>query len=253
MSESSSNRSRRLFLQSAVAIGAVAATASRSSRAEGPASEKTKLPEGAVVLFQGDSITDAGRARDAAGANDTRGLGNGYPHLIAAGLLHEHAASRPKVFNRGISGNKVPDLKARWEGDCVALKPNVVSILIGVNDIWHKLNGNYAGTVADYETGYRELLKATMGQLPDARIVVCEPFVTRCGAVKDHWFPEFDERRAVAKKLAEELSLTFVPFQSAFDAAVEVAPPEYWAYDGVHPSLAGHALMASEWRKATGY
>jgi lysophospholipase L1-like esterase len=132
------------------------------------------------------------------------------------------------------------------------LKPAVLSILIGVNDIWHKLNGNYAGTVADYETGYRELLKSTMQSLPETRIVICEPFVTRCGAVKDNWFPEFDERRAVAKKLAEELSLTFVPFQSAFDAAVEVAPPQYWAGDGVHPSLAGHALMASEWRKATG-
>jgi lysophospholipase L1-like esterase len=239
-------------MQSTVAAGAVAAaSAARVAVAAEPAA-KAELPEGAVILFQGDSITDAGRARDASGANDQRGLGNGYPLLLAASLLHERAASKPKVFNRGISGNKVPDLKARWEADCLALKPAVLSILIGVNDIWHKLNGNYAGTVADYETGYRELLKSTMQSLPETRIVICEPFVTRCGAVKDNWFPEFDERRAVAKKLAEELSLTFVPFQSAFDAAVEVAPPQYWAGDGVHPSLAGHALMASEWRKATG-
>lgn len=246
------NLSRRIFMQSTVAVGAVAAaSAARVAVAEEPAA-KAELPEGAAILFQGDSITDAGRARDAAGANDQRGLGNGYPVLLAASILHEHAASKPKVFNRGISGNKVPDLQARWEADCIALKPTVLSILIGVNDIWHKLNGGYAGTVADYETGYRELLKSTMASLPETRIVICEPFVLRCGAVKDNWFPEFDERRAVAKKLAEELSLTFVPFQSAFDAAVEVAPPEYWAHDGVHPSLAGHALMASEWRKATG-
>ena len=239
-------------MQSTVAVGAVAAASGARPVVAQQPTAKSELPEGAVILFQGDSITDAGRDRNAAAANDVKGLGHGYPHLIAASLLHEDAASRPKVFNRGISGNKVPDLKARWEADCFALKPTVLSILIGVNDIWHKLNGNYAGTVADYETGYRELLKSTMQNLPETRIVICEPFVTRTGAVKENWFPEFDERRAVAKKLAEELSLTFVPFQSAFDAAVEIAPPEYWAHDGVHPTLAGHALMASEWRKATG-
>ena len=211
-------------MQSTVAVGAVAAgNAARVAVADEPAA-KAELAEGAVILFQGDSITDAGRARDAAGANDPRSLGFGYPLLIAADVLHEHAGRKPQVFNRGISGNKVPDLQARWDGDCVALKPTVLSILIGVNDIWHKLNGGYAGTVADYETGFRELLKSTMASLPETRIVICEPFVTRCGAVKENWFPEFDERRAVAKKLAEELSLTFVPFQTAFDAAVNVGP-----------------------------
>jgi lysophospholipase L1-like esterase len=239
-------------MQSTVAVGAVAAASGVRPVVAQESTAKSELPEGGVILFQGDSITDAGRDRNAAAANDVKGLGHGYPHLLAASLLHEYAASKPKVFNRGISGNKVPDLQARWEADCVALQPTVLSILIGVNDIWHKLNGNYAGTVADYETGFRGLLKSTRERLPETRIVICEPFVTRTGAVKENWFPEFDERRSVAKKLAEELSLTFVPFQSAFDAAVEVAPPEYWAYDGVHPTLAGHALMASEWRKATG-
>jgi lysophospholipase L1-like esterase len=84
------------------------------------------------------------------------------------------------------------------------------------------------------------------------RIVVCEPFVLRCGAVNDTWFPEFDQRRGVARKLADELKLTFVPFQTMFDKAVESAPPAYWAGDGVHPTLAGHALMAKTWREAVG-
>jgi lysophospholipase L1-like esterase len=93
---------------------------------------------------------------------------------------------------------------------------------------------------------------AVLEALPNVRIVICEPFVLRCAAVNDGWFPEFDQRRAAAKKLAEELSLAFVPFQSMLDAASKQAPPAYWAGDGVHPTLAGHALMAKRWREVVG-
>ena len=208
------------------------------------------MKDGAVILFQGDSITDAGRDRKNQEANNPKALGDGYPLLIASELLLNPA--KPKIFNRGISGNKVPDLQARWQQDCVDLKPDVLSILIGVNDIWHKLNGKYTGTVEDYETGYRQLLKETASKLPETRIVVCEPFVLRVGAVNDKWFPEFDERRAVAAKLAKELNLTFVPFQSMFDAAAKTYGADYLAPDGVHPSLAGHSLMAKTWLNETG-
>jgi len=244
--------SRRTFLGSSVAAGAALTAASIASPRHARAAEKIKLGSGSVVLFQGDSITDAGRKRDATGPNDWNGLGRGYPCLIAAALLADHPAEQLKVYSRGISGNKVPDLAARWQDDAVALKPAVLSILIGVNDIWHKLAGRYNGTVEDYETGYRALLKRTSEEIPGAGIVVCEPFVLRCGAVDDKWFPEFDQRRAVAKKLADELKLTFVPFQSMFDEAAKSAPPQYWAGDGVHPTLAGHALMAKTWREVTG-
>tara|TARA_A100001391_G_scaffold193993_1_gene169886 strand:- start:774 stop:1628 length:855 start_codon:yes stop_codon:yes gene_type:complete len=213
---------------------------------------KRTLSKDATVLFQGDSITDAGRDRSRGGANDTRALGNGYPALIAGGLLRDHAASELKIYNRGISGNKVPDLASRWQADCIDLKPAVLSILIGVNDIWHKLNGKYDGTVAIYESGFRDLLEDTQAKLPDVRIVICEPFVLRCGAVNDNWFPEFTQRREAAQKVADELSLEWVPFQEMFDEAVSVAPPSYWAADGVHPTLAGHALMAQTWRQTTG-
>lgn len=210
------------------------------------------LKAGSVILFQGDSITDAGRDRKNAVPNNPKSLGDGYPLLIAAQLLCNSPDKQLKVFNRGISGNKVPDLQARWQTDCLDLKPDVLSILVGINDIWHKLNGNYEGSVEDYETGYRHLLKEAKSELPQAQIIICEPFVLRCGAVNEKWFPEFDDRRAVAKKLAEEFELTFVPFQSMFDEGTKVAPPEYWAGDGVHPSLAGHALMAKTWREVTG-
>jgi lysophospholipase L1-like esterase len=243
---SSSRFTRRAFVGSTLTGGALAAAA---STATAQSAAKAELKPSSVVLFQGDSITDAGRNRGAERANDGSGLGQGYPLFLAAALLADHPKAQLKVHNRGISGNRVPDLAARWQKDALDLKPAVLSILVGVNDIWHKLNGNYKGTVADYETGYRELLKRTLEALPEVRIVICEPFVLRCGAINDRWFPEFDERRAVAKKLAEEFKLTFVPFQAMFDEAAKLAPPAYWAGDGVHPTLAGHALMAKTWRK----
>ena len=242
--------SRRRFLQSTVLAGAAAASVALPRVAA--AAEGAKLESGGVILFQGDSITDAGRNRQAAGPNDRAGLGNGYPLLLAAQLLADHPEVGLKIYSRGISGNKVPDLAARWQEDAIGLKPAILSILIGVNDIWHKLAGRYDGSVEDYETGYRALLKETLEKLPGVCLVVCEPFVLRCGAVTEQWFPEFDQRRAVAKKLAKELGLVFAPFQAAFDEAIKKAPPAYWAGDGVHPTMAGHALMARVWRETVG-
>lgn len=242
---------RRQLVQSSAIIGLSAATLAKIV-APLHAAEQKPLPVGARILFQGDSITDARRDKKADKANDANGLGNGYPFFAAGEILRDHADLKLEIFNRGISGNKVPDLEARWQADCLDLKPNVLSILIGVNDIWHKLNGNYSGTVEDYANGYRKLLEDTQQKLPETRIVICEPFVLKCGAVNDKWFPEFDERREAAVKLAKDLKLTLVPFQQMFNRAVEHSPPEYWAADGVHPTLAGHALMAAEWRKVTG-
>ena len=249
---SESSLTRRELLGTSIAAGAVLSTGMDTSVASAAESSKTKLKPGSVVLFQGDSITDAGRSRRNTRANNAQSLGNGYPFLIGCDLLRDRADESLKVYNRGISGNKVPDLQKRWKKDCIDLKPTVLSILIGVNDIWHKLNGKYKGTVKDYETGFRKLLKDTIAALPETRIIICEPFVLRCGAINDKWFPEFDERRAVAKKLAGELKLTFVPFQNMFDKATKTAKPNYWAGDGVHPSLAGHALMAKTWRAVAG-
>jgi lysophospholipase L1-like esterase len=203
---------------------------------------------GDVVLFQGDSITDAGRDRKREdNANDARALGSGYAFLTATQLLAGRADAGLKIYNRGISGNKVFQLAERWNKDCTALKPNVVSILVGVNDIWHTLNGNYQGTVPIYEKDYRSLLEWTQRDLPEVRLVICEPFVLRCGAVDDKWFPEFDRYRAVARRVARDFHAVFVPFQAVFDKAVKTAPPEYWAKDGVHPTMAGASLMAQTW------
>ncbi len=206
------------------------------------------IGSGDTILFQGDSITDAGRDRRREdNANDTRALGSGYAFLAAASLLADFPEAKLTIYNRGISGNKVFQLADRWEKDCLALKPNLVSVLIGVNDIWHNLDGRYDGTSEIYERDYRALLERTKRALPGVKLVVCEPFVLRCGAVNDRWFPEFDGYRAAARRVARSFDAVFVPFQEMFDQAIRTAPPAYWAGDGVHPTIAGAELMAQEW------
>jgi lysophospholipase L1-like esterase len=244
---------RRAFLT----VSAAAAAAGRL--AANPAAPAAKpapvtLNKGDLVLFQGDSITDAGRDRKTeAEPNHGGALGRGYPAILAGGLLLDHRELGLRILNRGISGNKVPDLDRRLQADALDLKPAVLSILIGVNDIWHKINGKYEGTPESYRDGFTALLKRTREALPQVKLVICEPFVLRCGAINDKWFPEFDQRRAFAREVANQAGAIWVPFQEAFDDAVAAGTtPSFWAADGVHPTVAGHALMAATWRRAAG-
>lgn len=206
-----------------------------------------------VVLFQGDSITDTDRSRDNQAANDPAGLGRGYV-FYAAGLLHE-ALPRANlaVHNRGIGGDRVTDLQERWQVDTLDLKPNVLSVLIGVNDTWHGISSGISANgvpLGRYERVYRQILTEAKDRRPGLKLVLCEPFVLSCGVVDDFWFPEFTQRRDIVKKLADEFGAVFVPFQSAFDKALDRATPEAWAADGVHPTLAGHMLLAKTWMAA---
>jgi lysophospholipase L1-like esterase len=205
-----------------------------------------------VILFQGDSITDAGRNRTSAAENNASALGGGYPLMAASQMLRAHPDGGLHVFNRGVSGDKVPALQARWQADTIALKPDILSILVGVNDFWHKLTGGYAGTVADFESQYDEMLRGTKEALPGVRFVILEPFVLMTGAVDAKWFPEFDERRAVVQRVAKKAGALFVPLQAMFTQLAKAAPPSYWIGDGVHPTIAGHAAIAERWREAVG-
>lgn len=216
-----------------------------------PVAAHNLVRDGDIILFQGDSITDFGRSREkAALANNQAALGSGYAWLAAAELLVDRPKAGLKIFNRGVSGNKVYQLTERWQADCLDLKPTLLSILIGVNDLWHTLNGNYNGTVEIYERDYHALLERTRKALPKVKLVICEPFVLRCGAVNDRWFPQFNSYRAAAHRVAESFHATFIPFQAMFDEAVKYAPPEQWAKDGVHPTNLGASLMAHEWLRA---
>jgi lysophospholipase L1-like esterase len=207
----------------------------------------------ATLLFQGDSITDAGRDREQTTPNAGAGLGTGYPLLLAAAILEAYPQRELRVFNRGVSGNKVPDLEARWEADTIALAPDVLSILIGVNDYWHTRTHGYTGTAADYERQYGALLGATRQRLPHVQLVVLEPFVLQTGAVDGTWLVPLEERRAIAARVAQTAGATFVPLQAAFDAAAARGGPAHWLADGVHPTPAGHALIAERWRTAVGW
>lgn len=241
--------SRRTFFHTSAAVATTAGASQFLT--ESALAQETKIKSGTTILFQGDSITDCGRNRKQESANVGRAFGTGYPLLIASKLLADHPKAKLTTYNRGISGHKVPDLDKRWDKDCIDLKPDILSILIGVNDIWHKLNGNYDGTVEVYETGLHALLERTRKALPETKIVICEPFALRCGAVNDNWYPEMDQRRAACKRVAEKMHCTWIPFQTMFDDATnDETPANYWAGDGVHPSMAGHALMAKAWLDA---
>lgn len=244
---------RRTFLASAAATGAMACLSPSTTFA----AEDRKLKQGEVILFQGDSITDAGRNKKDPVAN--QGLGRGYPNHIAESLHKDYPDLNLQIHNRGISGHKVPDLAKRWQRDCIDIKPDILSILIGVNDIWHMLNGRYDGTVDTYREGYTALVEQTQQALPNLTLVICEPFVLMSGTVKankDKWFPEFDQRRAAAKEVfanAKGGTTLWVPFQTMFDDAVQSGvKPEELAGDGVHPTQKGHALMAKTWREVVG-
>lgn len=255
--------SRREFIQNSLgtlATGVAAASAAWAGNMPSAlAAETVTKPlatlwkPGDIVLFQGDSITDAGRSRDAQPTPNTHEqMGNGYAWLAASAALVDQPDANRKFFNRGISGHKVFQLAERWQADCLDIKPNVLSILIGVNDIWHALTGSYQGDVKTYEKDYHQLLLRTREALPEVKLVICEPFVLRCGAVDDKWFPLFHDFRAVSRNLAEMHQAVWVPFQTMFDRASQLAPPAHWAEDGVHPSAAGASLMAHAWLRAVG-
>lgn len=247
-----SSLSRRNLIKGALSVGALGAI-SGSAKAEEKTSSKIELKKGAVILFQGDSITDEGRKKDKLEANDTAGLGRGYPADAAGMIIADYPELELKFYNRGISGNKVPDLAARWQTDCIDLKPDILSILIGVNDIWHTIafGSTYKGTIADYEEGYRKLIKDALAAKPDTRVVICEPFTSREN-FKSSEGKTVADFAMVAKKIADDLKLTFVPFQAEIDKACKAAPANFWLWDGIHPSQPGHAMMAQVWRKAVG-
>ncbi|MDR1865141.1 MAG: SGNH/GDSL hydrolase family protein [Bacteroidales bacterium] len=241
---------RRSFLRKAAITGAVIGLSDSivASAMSIPQSSKIALRERNIILFQGDSITDAGRNKENASPNTPQMMGSGYVLQAAGALLHQYAEKKLVIHNKGISGNKVFQLAERWDRDCIDLKPDVLSILIGVNDFWHTKGGNYAGTAAVYETDYRALLQRTKKALPNVRLIIGEPFAVKgIRAVDDGWFPEFDEYRTIAYKLATEFDAVFIPYQKIFTEAQKRAPGAYWTGDGVHASLAGAQLMASAW------
>lgn len=204
------------------------------------------LEDNAVVLFQGDSITDAGRSRD-----DDANLGWGYAALAAAWFAARFPERRVRFLNRGISGNRAADLRARWRPDCLDLRPTWVSVLIGINDTWRRYDSGEPTTARDYADAYRAILAQTRDEL-GARLIICEPFVLPVPADREAWREDLDPKIAAARALAREFSAIYVPLDGVFAQASARRDSAFWAPDGVHPSLAGHALIAQHWLAAVG-
>lgn len=197
--------------------------------------------DGDLVLFQGDSITDAGRDRE-----NPEHPGCGYAMLAASWFQALYPEKNVRFLNRGISGNRVVDLEARWQTDCLDLQPTWVSILIGINDTWRRYDNNDPTNAGAYEKAYRRLLERTIAP-GNAHLILCEPFVLPVPVDREQWREDLDLKIAVVRKLARQYGALYIPFDGIFARAATLREPAFWAADGVHPTNAGHALMAQEW------
>ena len=197
--------------------------------------------ENARILFQGDSITDGNRGRN---EDPNHILGHGYCFIIAAKFGAQYAERKLTFMNRGISGNKVTDLAGRWQSDTLDLKPDVLSILIGINDSGHI-------PLDQYEEVYDKLLGDARAANPNIHLVLCEPFyLPKDGHNEgDEQDQDVRKRREIVAKLAGKHHAALVKFQQVFDDACKRAPAQYWVWDAVHPTYSGHQIMADEWIK----
>jgi lysophospholipase L1-like esterase len=216
--------------------------------AETPGAGRLPLKQGARILFQGDSITDGARGRNLADQNHV--MGHGYAFLIAADLGGHHPQLALDFQNRGVSGNTVDDLARRWPADTLALKPDVLSVLVGVNDAGSAWRDKKPFDAAAFERTYDRLLTEVRAANPDVKLVLCEPFIgpAREGAADwDVRVAAVAEAREVVARLAAKHRAPLVRFQQLFDDLTKEAPLSYWIWDGVHPTYRGHQRMADEW------
>jgi len=207
-----------------------------------------------VVLFQGDSITDCGRVRE-----DLNSLGIGYPNMIK-GYLGVKYPEEFVFINKGISGDRIVDVYARIKRDIINLKPDYMSILIGVNDVWHELDGVYNGISAEkFEMLYDLLISEVLEELPYVKIMIIAPFVLevegttslKSDPLRWSFFKEEVALRAeAAKRVAEKYHLSFVELQNVWNKRCNLAPASYWLCDGVHPTAMGHWIIMEAWSKA---
>lgn len=204
----------------------------------------TILDRNAVVLFQGDSVTDCGRNYE-----DSKSLGTGYAYIIAAEMSRKFAGSQFTFLNRGVNGNRVVDLEERWQRDCLDLSPDYVSILIGINNTWRKYDSADPTSADAFYEGYRRLIqKAIKGGAKG--IILLEPFVIPVNKEQTGWYEDLGPKIQAVRELAKEFQTIYVPLDGLFQAASTATGPAYWAEDGVHPTPAGHSLIADAWMKA---
>ncbi|GAA0491443.1 SGNH/GDSL hydrolase family protein [Alkalibacterium indicireducens] len=207
-----------------------------------------KINKNDTLLFIGDSITDVGRDR-----MDGKDLGKGFPLMVASHLQSRYPAKRLTVLNRGIGGDSLKDLKRRWEDDCLIINPDIVTLLIGVNDTWRNQNDGVELTdeeLDEFESDYRFLLKS-LHQRTDARVILMEPFVLPYPKDRVGWRNDLDKRIQIVRKMARDYQTELIPLDGLLNAAgIRDGFSYYTGDDGVHPTVAGHGLIASSWLKS---
>ena len=210
------------------------------------------------VLFQGDSITDGNRYKSKASEWDkNHQIGHSYVYILTGLLGMTYPECGYEFVNKGVSGNIVTEMEARWQTDAIEIEPDVLSILIGVNDCIRACGRRAPDFSAEaYEAGYRRILTASREKNPDLKLILLEPFLhiatlqydtkkeIACTAI-------LKSEQKIVRKLAKEFGAIFVPLQEIFDEAKKQREPRYWLWDGIHPTEAGHALIAREFMKAT--
>ncbi len=201
-----------------------------------------------IVMF-GDSITDMCRNREI--DFDPNSYGEGYVFHIE-GELSTRAPKKYAVYNRGIGGNRVVDLYARIKSDVWNLNPDVLSILIGVNDVWGDIRWKMGVEAERFEKVYRMMIEETKERCPNVKLMLLEPFFLN-GRETDPIYEQFlqvKEHAKIVKRLAQEYGCVFVPLQDQFDSLAQKYGAAYWLYDGVHPTVAGAKVIANAWLKA---
>ncbi len=204
----------------------------------------TLIEPGSLVLFQGDSITDCHRNR-----TDINNLGLGYPLLVASMFSAFYPKHRVDFINKGISGDRTEDLVKRWQQDCIELKPDYVSIMIGINDVWRRYDENNPTSLESFTNNYRIILDRIVTDLK-AKIIILEPFLLHTPKDRLLWREDLDPKRKALGELVKEYNTIYIPMDEIFQKAALQREPSFWCHDGVHPTHAGHGLIAKHWLEA---
>ena len=205
--------------------------------------KKLALTDNSKILFQGDSITDAGRKN-----NHNESLGDGYVMMTAAWLSALYPDYPVKFYNRGVGGNRIVDLRHRWEKDYLEIRPNLVSILIGINDVLDRPFWKSSTSTERFQSEYKSILEQT--QQSRCQIVLLEPFLLNSTRSFLELTEELNKKIEVVREIAREFEIKLVPLNDIFAKACVKRVPSFWSLDGVHPTLAGHALIAQSWIKS---
>jgi len=248
-----SELNRRTFLNTSIALSTATAIGSATCFAaddgvQGYEYQLPKIETGATLLFQGDSITDMKWGRNQGDRNHY--LGHSYVFIIASRLHTDMPQAKLNFLNRGMSGHTVADLKSRWQKDALDLKPDVLSILIGINDVGRAIRSNKKVDLNAFTANYESLLEQSLKANPKLKIVLLEPFVLPVTKVKsawEQWRGEVENIRPIVSKLATDHKATLIKTQDIFDEAAKKVDPAHWIWDGVHPLPQGHELIARNW------